>query len=183
MDNKIDIKLIEKQVKNIVQYILEKANAKKGDIFVVGCSSSEVLGGFIGQNSNELIGKIIFEAAEEICDRNDVYLACQCCEHLNRALVISEECAEKYGYEKVSVVPWLKGGGSFATAAYNGFKKGVVVEYVKAHCGLDIGSTLIGMHLRHVAVPVRLKDPYIGKAYVTCAYTRPKLIGGDRARY
>ena len=102
---------------------------------------------------------------------------------MNRALVIPAECAQKYGYEIVNVVPWLKGGGSFATATYNGFEKPVVVEHIKASAGLDIGSTLIGMHLKDVAVPLRLKDNHIGNAYVTAAYTRQKYIGGERAKY
>ena len=102
---------------------------------------------------------------------------------MNRALVIEEKCAEKYGYEAVSVVPWLHGGGSFATAAYHGFEFPVVVEHVKASAGLDIGDTLIGMHLKDVAVPVHLKPNVLGKAHLVAAWCRPKLIGGERARY
>ena len=112
-----------------------------------------------------------------------LYLAIQCCEHLNRALVVEEECALKYGLEIVSVVPHEKAGGSLATVAMTSFRKPVVVETIAAHAGLDVGDTFIGMHLKRVAVPVRLAVKQIGKAHVTAARTRPKFIGGDRARY
>lgn len=183
MEEKIDLITIEKQVANAVQQVLEAHPLSKGSIFVIGCSSSEISGGIIGHASSEEIGQTVFKAAKTVCDKNGIYLAAQCCEHLNRALVISKECAEKYNYEEVCVVPWLKGGGSFATAAYHGYENPTVVEHIKAHAGLDIGSTLIGMHLKDVAVPFRLTDCHIGNAYVTAAYTRPKLIGGERARY
>ena len=174
---------IKNQVSKALNEIIESHPLPAGSIFVIGCSSSEIAGGTIGHNSNEDIGKAVFQAANSICQKNGIYLAAQCCEHLNRALVIPAECAQKYGYEIVNVVPWLKGGGSFATATYNGFEKPVVVEHIKASAGLDIGSTLIGMHLKDVAVPLRLKDNHIGNAYVTAAYTRPKYIGGERAQY
>ena len=112
-----------------------------------------------------------------------IFLAAQCCEHLNRALVVERECAEKYGLEIVCVVPKAKAGGSFATTAYENFNAPVVVETIKAHAGVDIGSTIIGMHLRHVAVPVRLSMKQLGEANVTFARTRPKYIGGPRAVY
>ena len=174
---------ISEEVKKAVGELLDAHPYKKGSILVMGCSSSEIDGGLIGHNSNGETGRIVFEAACEACSVRGIFLACQCCEHLNRALVVEEECAEQYGLEPVSVVPWLKGGGSFASAAYRGFKNPVVVEHIQAHAGIDIGSTLIGMHLKHVAVPVRLSVKNIGSAYVTAAYTRPKLIGGERARY
>ena len=113
----------------------------------------------------------------------DSYLAAQCCEHLNRALIVEEECAEKYGLEMVNVKPQLKAGGSFSTAAWNGFEHPCAVEFIKAHAGIDIGDTLIGMHLRHVAVPVRTTIKSIGSAHVVCARTRLKYIGGERAAY
>lgn len=174
---------IEKQVASAVQQVIDAKPLPVGSIFVIGCSSSEIGGGLIGHNSNEEIGKSVFKAANKVCDENGIFLAAQCCEHLNRALVISRECADKYNYEEVCVVPWLKGGGSFATAAYHGFENPVVVEHIKASAGIDIGSTLIGMHLKDVAVPLRLNEKFIGNAYVTAAYTRPKLIGGERAKY
>lgn len=183
MAENIDFKKIYEQTKNCMQELLKSHPQKKGSIFVIGCSSSEIGGGSIGHNSNEEIGKWVFKAADEICKKNGIYLASQCCEHLNRALVVSAECADKFGYEQVCVVPWLKGGGSFATAAYHGLKDAVVVEHVKASAGLDIGSVMIGMHLKDVAVPVHLKNSSIGKAFVVAAFSRPKLIGGERAKY
>jgi len=112
-----------------------------------------------------------------------IYLAAQCCEHLNRALILEAEAAQAYGYEPVNVVPQLKAGGSFATAAYATLEHPVAVEHIKAHAGIDIGDTLIGMHMKDVAVPVRIKTKEIGSAHVVCARTRPKFIGGIRARY
>lgn len=179
----IDLQKIKENLETVLSSLLNEHEVKKGDIFVIGCSSSEVAGGVIGKDSSEEIGKIIFETAYNFLKTKGLYLACQCCEHLNRALVIERECCDKYGYEEVCVVPWLHGGGSFATAAYHGFKNPVVVEHVKASFGIDIGSTLIGMHLKDVAVPVHPEQRYIGKAYVTAAYCRPKLIGGERAKY
>lgn len=178
-----DLEEIKNQVSQAVRQVIEAHPIQAGSIFVIGCSSSEIAGGVIGHASNEDIGKAVFQAANAVCQEKGLFLAAQCCEHLNRALVISADCAEKYGYEVVNVVPWLKGGGSFATAAYHGFEKPAVVEHIKAAAGLDIGSTLIGMHLKDVAVPLRLKENHIGNAYVTAAYTRPKYIGGERAKY
>ncbi|MEG1404755.1 MAG: TIGR01440 family protein, partial [Oscillospiraceae bacterium] len=114
---------------------------------------------------------------------NGIFLAAQCCEHLNRALVVEREAAEKFGLEIVAAVPKPKAGGSFATAAYAAFSNPVLVEHIKAAAGMDIGSTLIGMHLRDVAVPLRLATKKIGEAFLTAAYTRPKFIGGSRAQY
>lgn len=174
---------ISRQTEKIISELLASRPQKKGSVFVIGCSSSEVAGGSIGKDSSAEIGKTIFETANRILSEKGIFLACQCCEHLNRALVVECECAEKYGLDEVSVVPWIHGGGSFATAAYYGFKKPVVVEHIKAAAGIDIGSTLIGMHLKEVAVPVHPEQKFVGKAYVTAAYSRPKLIGGERARY
>jgi len=179
----MEILEISKQLEKVINSLLNDHPQKKGSVFVIGCSSSEIAGGKIGKNSSEEIGKAIFETARKLLTKKGLYLACQCCEHLNRALVVEEECAEKYGYEPVSVVPWLHGGGSFATAAYKGFKKPVVVESVKASAGIDIGDVLIGMHLKNVAVPVHPDQNTIGNAHVAAAWTRPKLIGGERAKY
>lgn len=182
-NSKIDLKKVSSSVEEIISNLLKAFPQSKESILVVGCSSSEIAGGQIGHNSSEEIGKAVFEGASRACKSNHVYLACQCCEHLNRALVIEKNCAEKYNLEPVCVVPWLKGGGSFATAAYYGFKEPVVVEHVKASAGVDIGGTLIGMHLKEVAVPVRPEIKMIGGASVSAAYCRPKLIGGERAHY
>ena len=179
----MDKDLIKKQVTDVIQEVLAKRKYTKGELFVIGCSSSEVTGGTIGKDSSEEIGKIIFETAYTLLKQNGLFLACQCCEHLNRALVVEKECADKYGYEEVCVVPWVHGGGSFATAAYKGFNNAVVVEHVKASYGIDIGDTLIGMHLKDVAVPLHPTQGVIGTAHVVAAWCRPKLIGGIRARY
>lgn len=163
--------------------LAEAAKLQKGDIFVVGCSTSEVLGDKIGTHS-------VPEVADEICTGileairpYGAYLAAQCCEHLNRALIIEREAAEKYGYEEVNVLPQPKAGGSFATAFYAAAAAPVAVEHIRAKCGMDIGDTLIGMHLKEVAVPVRLSVKRIGAANLVCARTRPKFIGGMRAHY
>ena len=174
---------IKEQTRQIVRELLETAKLKPGQILVVGCSSSEIASFKIGYHSSEEIGRSVFEAIQEELGPKGIYLAAQCCEHLNRAIIIEEAAAEKYGWEPVNVVPKLKAGGSFATAAYHGFHAPVAVEHVKAHAGIDIGDTLIGMHLKDVAVPVRTAAKEIGGAHVVCARTRPKYIGGQRAGY
>lgn len=183
METDVDLKKVEEELTYVMTKLLDEHPQKKGSIFVIGCSSSEVCGGKLGKNSSAEVGKVIFATAEKLLSERGLFLACQCCEHLNRALVVEAVCAEKYFLEPVSVVPWLHGGGSFATAAYEGFSEPVVVEHVKASCGIDIGGTMIGMHLKDVAVPVHPEQRFIGKAFVSAAYSRPKLIGGERARY
>lgn len=173
---------IRDQIISAISQLTEIANLKEGDILVVGCSTSEVSGGIIGKNSNEQLGEIIFNALNDFLSAKGIFLACQCCEHLNRAIVIEKE-AIRCNEDIVCVVPKAKAGGSFATAAYKGFKNPVVVEQIKADAGLDIGLTLIGMHLKKVAVPVRLSNTKIGEALLNAAYTRPKFIGGERAEY
>ena len=165
-----------------VRALLDSHPLKEGSLFVVGCSSSEIVGGKIGKNSSETAGRAVFDAARKVCGERGIFLACQCCEHLNRALVVESECAEKFGFERVSVVPWAHGGGSLATAAYRGFSNPVVVETIRADAGIDIGGTMIGMHLKAVAVPVHLEKA-VGRASVSAAFSRPRLIGGERARY
>ena len=174
---------IKEQTCQVLEELLEVANLEEGDIVVVGCSSSEVQNERIGSHSSAEIGAAIFEQLHKRLKEKGLYLAAQCCEHLNRALVIEKEAACKYGYERVNVVPQLKAGGSFGTAAYAGLEHPVMVEEVRARAGIDIGDTLIGMHLIPVAVPVRTKTKMIGKAHVVCARTRAKFIGGERARY
>ena len=163
--------------------LLEEAKLKKGDLLVVGCSTSEVGGATIGTFSSPELAEMVFGGIYQATEETEVFLVAQCCEHLNRALILEREAAEKYGYEIVNVVPQPKAGGSFATAAYNSFEDPVAVEHVKAHAGMDIGDTLIGMHLRDVAVPVRIRTTEIGDAHVVCARTRAKYIGGSRAMY
>ena len=167
----------------LITELFDSISLKSGDILVIGCSSSEILGNKIGKGSSFDAAKLLFEAIYPIIKENGVYVAAQCCEHLNRALIIERECANRYGYEIVSVIPQAKAGGSFATVTYQSMDDPVAVEHVKAHAGIDIGDTLIGMHLRDVAVPIRLSVKKIGEANIVSAYTRPKFIGGIRAIY
>ena len=163
--------------------LVERAELHAGQILVVGCSTSEVIGAQIGKASIPSIANAMLEGMLPILQEKGIYLAAQCCEHLNRALIIERTCAEQYGLDPVWVRPQPKAGGSFATAAYDAMQAPVAVEHVRAHAGLDIGGTLIGMHLREVAVPVRLSIETIGNAHILCARTRPKYIGGPRACY
>ena len=172
---------IYQQTQAVTEELIEKAALKAGQILVVGCSTSEVLGAKIGTNSNPDTAKDIFQALHDTAKKYGIYLAIQCCEHLNRA-IIAERSAVPFG-EIVNVVPQPKAGGSLATAAYAGFSDPVAVEEIKADAGIDIGFTLIGMHLKKVAVPVRLENNRIGEAVIVAARTRPKFIGGERAMY
>ena len=172
---------IRTQCENAVKELIEVAKLKKGDIMVVGCSTSEVLGSKIGTDSNPDVAKELFEGIYGVLKSKGIYLAVQCCEHLNRAIVIEKSALPNA--ETVNVIPQKKAGGSLATVAYANFENPVVVEEIKADAGLDIGDTLIGMHLKKVAVPVRLATKQIGEARLTCARVRPKFIGGIRAIY
>ena len=172
---------IKQEAYSAAKEIIEIAKLKKGQILVIGCSTSEVIGDKIGTNSSPETANAIFEGIYEAANEAGVFVAAQCCEHLNRAIIV-EEAAVPNG-EFVNVVPQPKAGGSFATAAYKAFKNPVALEEIKADAGLDIGSTLIGMHLKRVAVPVRLKNNKIGNATLTAARVRPKFIGGERAHY
>lgn len=174
---------IYNESKQAAEELLDAAKLEKGDLLVVGCSSSEVIGSKIGSNSSVETAQEIFKGIYEVTQQRGVYLAAQCCEHLNRAIIIEKEAAKKFGYDEVNVVPQPKAGGSFATTAYSRFENPVAVEEVRADAGLDIGGTLIGMHLKRVAVPVRLSIKKIGEANILCARVRPKFIGGERAHY
>lgn len=154
-----------------------------GMSFVVGCSTSEVIGERIGTMGSETVAEQIFRACLQLQKRTGIELVFQCCEHLNRALVIEEHLAIKMGYQPVTVVPAPKAGGAMASYAYHNFNHPVIVEYVQADAGMDIGDTMIGMHLKPVAVPLRLKQNTLGQARVNAAFSRPKLIGGERAIY
>lgn len=174
---------IQEQARQAAEQLLEAARLAPGDILVVGCSTSEVAGRRIGTFSNVDIARAIFEGLYPPVQQAGLYLAAQCCEHLNRALILEREAARCYRLEPVNVVPQPKAGGSFATTAYQRFADPVAVESVPARAGMDIGSTLIGMHLLPVAVPLRLECRRIGEAPVVFARTRPKFIGGARAVY
>ena len=172
---------IYNQAKTAAQELCDIAKLKEGDIMVIGCSSSEVAGGIIGKNSSLETAQAGFKGIYEVLQERNIFLAAQCCEHLNRAIIVEREAVK--GYEIANVVPQPKAGGSFATTAYNTFSDPVAVEEIKADAGLDIGGTLIGMHLKRVAVPVRLSVDHIGNAILLAARTRPKFIGGERAMY
>ena len=179
----MEMKEIELQARQATEELLEVAHLKAGDILVVGCSSSEIMGGQIGHASALDAAQAAFSGIYSVLKEQGIFLAAQCCEHLNRALILERACAEKYGYEIVNVHPQPKAGGSFATTAWETFEAPVAVEHIKAHAGLDIGGTLIGMHLRDVAVPVRISLDHVGQAILLCARTRAKFIGGSRAIY
>lgn len=174
---------ISKQAHDAVCELIEVSKIKSGDIMVIGCSSSEVGGEKIGTHSSPDIAKAIVDGILPVLKEKGIYLAAQCCEHLNRALIVERAAAEKYGLDEVNVIPQPKAGGSFATAVYAAFDDAVAVEKVSAKAGMDIGCTLIGMHLKAVAVPVRLSIKSIGEAPLICARTRPKFVGGARAVY
>lgn len=171
------------QAKTALSELLEQANLKPGNLLVIGCSSSEIMGEKIGKGSSLDAAKAVFEGVYPILCEHNINLAVQCCEHLNRAIIMERAVAEAKGYEIVNVMPQIHAGGSFAVTAWNAFSDPVAVETISADAGIDIGDTLIGMHLKRVAVPVRVSIKKIGQANLVCARTRPKYIGGPRAVY
>ncbi|EGP5186268.1 TIGR01440 family protein [Enterococcus faecium] len=181
------MKLSEKELKDqlteIVNDILAEAHLKKGDLFVLGCSTSEVVGGHIGKNSSAEVGQWIIRTLKELLDPKEIALAVQGCEHLNRALVVERTVAEAKNFEIVSVVPAPHAGGACSVAAFDQFNDPVEVEHVVGQAGIDIGDTSIGMHIKHVQVPVRPRLKTLGQAHVTALRSRPKYIGGPRANY
>ncbi|MBR5390117.1 MAG: TIGR01440 family protein [Clostridia bacterium] len=174
---------ITAQARQAVTELLEQAKLKEGQVLVVGCSSSEMVGQRIGKGSSMEAAQAAFAGIYPVLREKGIWLAVQCCEHLNRSLIVERELAERKDWEIVNVVPQPHAGGSFAVTAYANFKDPVAVERIVADAGLDIGGTLIGMHLRQVAVPVRLSLKQIGEANILCARTRPKYVGGSRAVY
>lgn len=172
---------IEKEATSLAEEFSLAAKLKSGDIVVVGCSTSEVCGEKIGTSSVPEVAEALYRGLANAFSKKGVYIAAQCCEHLNRAVVV--ERAAVPTADIVNVVPQPKAGGSFATAAYKAMEHPVVVEKIRADAGIDIGQTLVGMHLKEVAVPVRLSVKTLGSAVVTTARTRPKFIGGARAVY
>ena len=172
----------KQELEKLLFELQEQAQFKKGQLFVVGCSTSEVTGGRIGTSGTEETAAALYEVLHAFAEKTGVDLAFQCCEHLNRTVVLERQVAERYGYEEVGAVPVRTAGGAMAAYAFRQ-KDCVLVEFVKADGGIDIGDTLIGMHLKHVAVPIRTSGHSVGAAHVTMARTRPKLIGGPRAVY
>lgn len=171
------------QAMNVVTDLLEQSKMRSGSLLVIGCSSSEIVGKQIGKGSSIEAAQAVFSGIYPILQKHGIHLAVQCCEHLNRALILEREVAEQRGYEIVNVKPQPHAGGSFAVTAWEAFHDPVAVEAISAEAGIDIGGTLIGMHLKRVAVPVRTQEKMIGNAIVLCARTRPKYIGGSRAIY
>ena len=174
---------ITQQAKTVVTELLEQSSPRPGSLFVLGCSSSEMVGKRIGKGSSMDAAQAAFRGIYPVLQEHGIHLAVQCCEHLNRALIMERTVAEAKGYEIVNVMPQPHAGGSMAVTAWNTFEEPVAVENIQADAGMDIGGTLIGMHLRRVAVPVRTSEKQIGEAIVLCARTRPKYIGGPRAVY
>lgn len=171
------------QAEAVAKELIELAILKGGELVVIGCSTSEVIGKRIGTSGTTEVAEELVNGLLSVFKANKIQMAAQCCEHLNRALVVERETAIKYNLEIVSVVPHPHAGGSFGTMVYKTFNDPVMVEEIKADAGIDIGNTLIGMHLKRVAIPLRLQNNIIGEAQVNGARTRPKLIGGERAKY
>ena len=181
VENKTLLTQVRQEAADAAQQLMEAAHLRKGQIVVVGCSTSEVVGKNVGSWSTPEVAAAIFEGLHSVFGPAGVYIAAQCCEHLNRALIVEHEAVPNA--EIVNVKPQPKAGSSFATAAYNAFRHPVALEEIRADAGLDIGGTLIGMHLKKVAVPVRLPQNHIGAAILLAARVRPKFIGGERAIY
>lgn len=179
----MDLEDLKIQTQKLVLDVLEKSQLKKGQIFVLGLSSSEVQGDVIGKNSSQEIGEVIVSTLLDLLTPRGIYLAVQGCEHINRALVVEEELAITRGLTIVNVLPTLHAGGSGQLAAFKYMSSPVEVEFITAQAGLDIGDTAIGMHIQHVQVPIRPIIRQLGQAHVTAIATRPKLIGGSRAAY
>lgn len=174
---------ITNDARAVFEELIEKANLKEGSIIVIGCSTSEITGNMIGTHSSEDVANALYDGFFELLKSKGIYLAAQCCEHLNRALVIERKLASKLNLDCVNAVPQPKAGGSSATTAYARMSDPVLVEHIRADAGIDIGGTLIGMHLKETAVPLRLEYKKIGEANISCARTRPKFIGGERTVY
>ncbi|WCG33350.1 TIGR01440 family protein [Enterococcus dispar] len=174
---------LKEQLTAMVESILAAANLEEDDIFVLGCSTSEIIGGVIGKNSSAKVGQWIIETLKGILDPLKINLAVQGCEHLNRALVVERDVAKANNFEIVSVRPALHAGGACSVAAFEQFENPVEVEHIIARAGIDIGDTSIGMHVKHVQVPVRPVANTLGSAHVTALRSRPKYIGGPRAVY
>ena len=179
----MDYAKLTAQARQAAEELLQAAHLETGDIFVVGCSSSEIMGGHIGKDSSMEAAAAVLAGVLPPLQEQGVYLAAQCCEHLNRSIVIEREAAKANGYQIVSAIPQPHAGGSWATTCWKQFRDPIAVEEIRAHAGIDIGGTLIGMHLKRVAVPVRLSVRRLGQANLVAARTRPKFIGGARAAY
>lgn len=181
----MDTKSIYGESCAVIRELLYCAKVNEGDIVIVGCSTSEIGGHLIGTASSEEIAMAVMDAVLPELQKKGAYLAAQCCEHLNRAIVIEREAIRRYGFDEVNVIPWLHAGGAFAVEALKRFGHAAVVENIlaKAVAGVDIGGTFIGMHIKPVVVPIHSTNKKIGMANVLMARSRPKYIGGPRAQY
>lgn len=171
------------KINQLLDELVSQNFFKSGTLCVIGCSTSEVVGEKIGTHSSDEVAKVFFEAFMRIHETTGVDFCFQGCEHINRAITMERAVQERYGFEIVSVVPVRGAGGSMSSTAYQSFNDPVVVEHIQADCGIDIGQTLIGMHIKHVQIPVRVTTKQVGEAVVTIATHRPKLIGGPRSQY
>lgn len=180
-----ELEMIRSQAYQAAAEVCDEGKLRAGDIFVVGCSTSEVLGQKIGSYSSMDAAGALFAGISKALGERGIFLAAQCCEHLGRALIVEREACEKFGLEEVNVIPQPKAGGSFATTAYRSFQEPVAVETLRqsASGGIDIGGTLIGMHIKPVVVPLRVQTKKIGEASIICARRRPRFVGGERAIY
>lgn len=174
---------VQFELNKLLDELQQQVPFKNGSLFVIGASTSEVSGNRIGQQGSEQLAQDLFQAFEAFREQTGVHLVFQCCEHLNRALVIEREVAERLQLQEVHAIPVRNAGGAMAAHAYKQFNDPVLVEWISAHAGIDIGDTFIGMHLKEVVVPIRLSKNQLGSAHVTYATTRPKRIGGERAVY
>lgn len=179
----IEAEQITKQLQTMVTAFLDKAEAESGAVLVLGCSTSEICGGEIGKAFHADMGAVVIDAILPLLKKQEIALAVQCCEHLNRALVVEKEIAKANHWQVVAAVPVPQAGGSTAAAAFRKFENPVLVEHITASLGIDIGDTFIGMHIQEVAVPIRLAQNSLGNAHVTFVKSRPKYIGGERACY
>ncbi|PGS52722.1 TIGR01440 family protein [Bacillus sp. AFS041924] len=178
-----ELSLIVQQIKSLLNELNDHVNFTNEHVLVIGCSTSEVSGQRIGTSGTLEVAEVLFNEIKAFQDETGVQLAFQCCEHLNRALVVQRKTAKGLQLDEVTVVPVRTAGGALASYAYRQLEHAVIVEQIKADAGIDIGDTLIGMHLKHVAVPLRTNIKQVGQAHITAAKTRPKLIGGARAVY
>lgn len=178
-----DLEKWEQQLQLILREYKTQVSLREDQIFIVGCSTSEVNGQKIGTAGTMNVAEMIYRSLKTFQKETGIHLAFQCCEHLNRAIVLERQVAEKRGLLEVSVIPVRNAGGAMATFAFEHLDDPVVVEHIQADAGIDIGDTFIGMHLKHVVVPVRTSMKLVGNAHITMATTRPKLIGGARAVY
>jgi uncharacterized protein (TIGR01440 family) len=178
-----ELKLVAGQIKTLLNELNDHVNFTSDHVLVIGCSTSEVSGQRIGTSGTIEVAEVLFNEIKAFQDETGVQLAFQCCEHLNRAIVVQRKTAKSLQLDEVTVIPVRTAGGALASYAFRHLDDAVIVEHIKADAGIDIGDTLIGMHLKHVAVPLRTSIKQVGQAHITAAKTRPKLIGGARAVY